>query len=126
MEQARTQLASFTTLPKAADILATFIREALRVLQPGPLRVCLPEGDGALLDAAIRKSLGAGRWALRFETDAIPGGGVIVETEDGRLRFDNSLDARMRRHRNDLRQLAADALFTETEIPEAHGTAGDR
>ena len=74
------------------------------------MRVQLPEPLAALLDSSMRRQLGAGRWALHFETAPVPGGGVIVETDDGRLRFDNSIEARFRRAAAYLRQLAAALL----------------
>jgi len=109
--ETRNRLAHLDALPNAAANVAGFISDALRVLAPGPVRVLLPESHAALLDDATRRRLAAGRWALRFESAGVPGAGVIVETEDGRLHFDNSIDARLRRHAMQLRQLAAKLLW---------------
>lgn len=111
LAEARNRLAHLAALPDAAAIVAAFIRDALQVLPPGPVRVLLPDSHAAVLDEATRRQLGAGRWALRFESTAVPGGGVIVESEDGRLHFDNSIDARLRRRTAQLRHLAAGLLW---------------
>lgn len=42
-------------------------------------------------------------------------GGCVVLSADGRLRYDNSFDARLRRHREHLRRLTARELFSEDE-----------
>jgi vacuolar-type H+-ATPase subunit E/Vma4 len=112
---ARQRLANLSTLPNAAAMVRGFIREALSALEPGPVRVQIPAEQAALLDAATRRQLGAGRWALRFETAPVPGGGVIVETEDGRRRFDNSINVRVGRRAQQLRQLAAQLLWPTTQ-----------
>lgn len=111
LTQARAQLGSSTALPAAADTLAELVREGLPFFPSGPVRVRMGESDAALLGPAVRDALGTGRWTLRVEPAAIPGGGVILESDDGRLCFDNSLDARGRRRRDRLRRLAASVLL---------------
>ena len=111
LTQACAQLAGSATLPEAAHTLAELTREGLSLLPPGPVRVRMRESDAALLGPPVRDALGAGRWTLRFEPAAVPGGGVILESGDGRLCFDNSLDARSRRRRDRLRRLAASILL---------------
>jgi vacuolar-type H+-ATPase subunit E/Vma4 len=113
--RAHTQLSTLHGVPNPRQIVASFVREALRALEPGPVRVRLPAAEAALLDEATRRQLGAGRWALHFESAALPGGGVIVETEDGRRRFDNSIAARCRRRAPQLRRLAAQLLWPAAE-----------
>jgi vacuolar-type H+-ATPase subunit E/Vma4 len=113
--RARTQLCALSGVPNPREVVAAFVREALRTLDPGPVRVRLPGALAALLDDATRRHLGAGRWALHFETAAVPGGGVIVETDDGHRRFDNSIAARFRRRAPNLRQLAAQLLWPPAE-----------
>jgi len=110
-----TQLATLSGVPNPREVVAAFVREALHALEPGPVRVRLPEAQAALLDDATRRQLGAGRWALHFETTAVPGGGVIVEADDGRRRFDNSIAARCRRRAPTLRRLAAQLLWPAAE-----------
>jgi vacuolar-type H+-ATPase subunit E/Vma4 len=111
LARAARRLATLSGVADAREVLASLIREALAVLEPGPVRVRLAASLAALLDDATRRQLGAGRWALRFETEPIAGGGVIVETEDGRQRFDNSVVARFRRRTQELRQIAAVQLW---------------
>ena len=115
LRRAHTQLDTLSGVPDPRQIVASFVREALRTLEPGPVRVLLPEVQAALLDDATRRQLGAGRWALHFEPAAVPGGGVIVETDDGRRRFDNSIQARCRRRAPSLRRLAAELLWPAAE-----------
>ena len=113
--RARRQLTTLSGVPNPRQVVVALIREALRTLEPGPVRVRLPESQASLLDDVTRRQLGAGRWALHFETAAVPGGGVIVETDDGRRRFDNSIEARARRRAPGLRQLAARLLWPPAE-----------
>jgi len=115
LRRAHTQLSTLSGVPNPRQIVASFVREALQTLAPGAVRVRLPEAQAALLDDATRRQLGAGRWALHFEPTAVRGGGVIVETDDGRRRFDNSIAARSRRRAPHLRRLAAQTLWPAPE-----------
>jgi V/A-type H+-transporting ATPase subunit E len=114
LAQARLRLANLAARPDAVQRLSALIREGLDVLAPGPIRVRLPAALLPLLDDARRRALGAGRWALRCEADHVPSGGVILETDDGRRRVDNSFDARMHRVEHEIRRLAAARLFDLT------------
>ena len=113
LAQVRARLSDVASRPAAADLLAELIREGLASLPAGPVRARVAPSDAALLAPAALAALGAGRWELSLEPSAVPGGGVILETADGRLRFDNSLDARGRRRRDDLRRLAASVLLPD-------------
>jgi len=115
LARATAQLTTLSGVANGREVVASLIREALAALEPASVRVCLAESQAALLDDTIRRQLGAGRWALRFETMPGAGGGVIVETEDGRQRFDNSIAARFRRRTQQLRQLAATQLWPPPE-----------
>lgn len=119
LARATAQLTTLSGVTNGREVVASLIREALAALEPASVRVCLAKSQAALLDDAIRRQLGAGRWALRFETMPGAGGGVIVETEDGRQRFDNSIAARFRRRTQELRQLAAAQLWP---TPESEST----
>jgi vacuolar-type H+-ATPase subunit E/Vma4 len=110
---ARQRLDDLPNLPGAVQLLAELIRESLQPLPPGAVRIRLPDTSLQLLSAALRAELAAQRWTLRFETDHIPGGGVIAETENGRLRFDNSFAARTRRGIDRLRRAVADELLAQ-------------
>jgi vacuolar-type H+-ATPase subunit E/Vma4 len=111
LARATARLTTLSGIANGGALVASLIREALAVLEPAPVRVRLAESQAALLDDTTRRQLGAGRWALRFETVPDAGGGVIVETEDGRQRFDNSIGARFRRRTQQLRRLAAAQLW---------------
>jgi len=119
LARATARLTTLAGVANGRDVVASLIREALAVLEPAPVRVRLAESQAALLDDATRRQLEAGRWALRFEPEQIAGGGVIVETEDGRQRFDNSIAARFRRRMQELRQLAATQLWPPSESEPA-------
>lgn len=119
LTQARAQLAGLPTSPAAAETLAELIREGLPLFPTGPVCVRIEAKYGVLIGPSIREALGAGRWTLRVEPAAIPGGGVILESADGRLRLDNSVDARSRRQHDRLRRLAASILLLDPE-----GTSG--
>lgn len=111
----RKRLEGLPDLPDGPVVLQELIREALQVLPHGAVRVRWPAEYQALLDETTRGELAGGRWQIRFEADNIPGGGVVVETVDGRLRFDNTFGARLRRRADHLRRLVVDILLTEKE-----------
>jgi V/A-type H+-transporting ATPase subunit E len=115
--QAWMELARFPEMPHAARVLAALIHEALAVLPPGALRVQVPEGYERILDDTKRKLVIPDGHAVRIENAGIVDG-VIVETEDGRLRFDNSFEARVSRRRETLRRLVAEILFSEAPPAE--------
>jgi V/A-type H+-transporting ATPase subunit E len=93
-------------------VLRQVVREGLVCMPAGRVRVRMPPEYESLLDDGARAELGGGHWLLDLELVPVPGGGVVVETEDGELRFDNSFAARMRRERG-LRRAIAGALFAE-------------
>ena len=110
LTRARSRLANLSGVANAGAVVAALLREALSAIPPGPVSVRLAASQAALLDDATRRILAAGRWALRFESSPVADGGVVVESEDGHLRLDNSIAARMRRRAAQLRQLAAEQL----------------
>ncbi len=114
LQRARTQLEGFAQMPMAAGILADLVREGLRAVPAPAVRARIPAGYERLAEAAAASERpGAMPPSVRFEFDAVPGGGVIVESADGRLRFDNSFAARIRRRAAQLRRVAADVLFAD-------------
>ena len=113
LRQARAQLEAFAEMPAAAEILAALVHEGLQAVPAGPVRVRVPQGYERLTGAAAGEGSAASPRTVRFEVDAVPGGGVIIESDDGRLRFDNSFAARIRRRATRLRRQAADILFAE-------------
>jgi V/A-type H+-transporting ATPase subunit E len=113
IDRARERLARFPALPDAGRKLTDLIRAALQALPNGAVRVRLPEAYAPLLDAGVRTAVAGQREALQFESGVVPEGGIIVETDDGRLRFDNSFEARIRRRMHRLRRIVADVLLAE-------------
>ncbi len=114
LHRARTQLEGFAQMPSAAGILADLVREGLRAVPAAAVRARVPAGYKRLAEAVLAsQALVAMPQPVRFEVDAVPGGGVIVESDDGRLRFDNSFTARIRRRATQLRRVAADVLFAD-------------
>jgi V/A-type H+-transporting ATPase subunit E len=97
--------------PGGSDALAGLVREALPLFPDGVVRLRVAARDAALLTREVLAALEEGRWSLRVDPDSAAGGGVILESEDGRLRYDNSLDARSARGRDRLRRLAASVLL---------------
>lgn len=115
--QAWLELAGFAKLPDATQILAALVHEALGVLPPGPVRVQIPEGYGRILNEVECQLVVPDGHSVRVEKAAIPDG-VIVETEDGRLRVDNSFAARAGRRKDSLRRLVAEVLFADAAPAE--------
>jgi len=113
LEHARAALERFTSAPEAVTVIIALIREGLRALPDGPIRVLLPATMVERLDDAARSALADGGRTLRFVAGEVAGGGVILETEDGRLRYDNSFEARMTRRIDQLRRTVAAILFAE-------------
>jgi V/A-type H+-transporting ATPase subunit E len=126
IRRARQRLGDFAKLPRAREQLVELIREGLQVLPPGAVRIYLPEDCLLLLDDALRARLAAERWTLRFEAARVVSGGVIMEAEDGRLRFDNSFDARIRRRIRRLRRAVADVLFAAEASDTRGANSGTR
>jgi V/A-type H+-transporting ATPase subunit E len=108
---ARARWRELATLPGGGDALAGLVREALPLFPDGVVRLRVAERDAALLTREVLAALEERRWSLRVDPDSGAGGGVILESEDGRLRYDNSLDARSARGRDRLRGLAAAVLL---------------
>jgi len=122
--RARERLGAFPTLAGAAVLLERLIAEGLRLLPEGPIRVLLPASYDGLLDAATLVRLGGGRLHVQAQLDFPAGGGVILETDDGRLRFDNSFDGRIRRRRDRIR--LAVAVARQIDDPTALTGVGER
>jgi len=117
LDAARQRLARFPDVDDGPRILHALIDEALRALPAGAVVVRVSAAGAALLDRAACDGLGRGRWELAVNTDGAPTAGVVVESADGRVRFDNSFEARMRRGREHLRRLVLDTLLAG-EMPE--------
>ena len=116
MQRAHAKLLLLPTFPGAGGVVAELIRGGLAVMPPGPIRVRMPREYESLLGEAARAELVESRWSLGFDWTAPPGGGVIVATGDGELRFDNSFAARIERE-SGLRRRIADVLLAEEAPP---------
>lgn len=114
--RARVRLAAFAATPEAPAVLSQLLHEAFAELPPGPVRVRLPAEYEPLLDRGVRDSVADGHWTVTFATDPAVPNGILVETEGGRLCFDNTFDARIRRRRPQLRRLLAAALLAGAEV----------
>lgn len=108
--RARERLAALASHPNAAAVLDRLIVEAVRALPPGPVRVLMPGSYAGLLGAKQVQRLGGERIQIQTQEEFPPGGGVVLETPDGRLRFDNSFEGRIRRMHDGIRRAAATAL----------------
>jgi vacuolar-type H+-ATPase subunit E/Vma4 len=112
---AQAQLEEFRAMPDAGRMLGGLIEEAVCALPLGTLCVRTPQGCAQLLDEDAIARICGDRCTLQFEIEAVPGGGVIVETIDGRLRFDNSFAERLRRTQHEVRRLLGRILITEVD-----------
>ena len=74
------------------------------------------DGRQMKLEAALDEVIG---WRGGTIVSCLPGKLAFFESEDGRVRFDNSIAARIRRRTPALRQLAAEQLWPPAES-EAH------
>jgi vacuolar-type H+-ATPase subunit E/Vma4 len=113
--RAQLQLEEFRTMPEAGRALGGLIEEAVRALPAGPLRLRAPQAYAQLLDEEALTRICGDRCTIQFEIEAVPGGGVIVETIDGRLRFDNSFAERLRRKRHEVRRALGQILISEVD-----------
>lgn len=114
-EAAQRLLGSVTRWSDYDDIACRLFREALARLEPGSAIV---RADAATLRALagpvldeISKEMGI---KLRTGDQLEQGTGVIVETEDGRRRYDNTLETRLSRMRDTLRSPVYHLLVGES------------
>jgi len=122
IEQACVRLADLPAFPGADAIIAQLAGEAFHALPPHPLRVRIPPRYAASLRAVVRQHHQP--VVVECEEASVAGGGVIVETQDGRLCFDNSFEARVRRNNEELRSLIATALLEDRSTPAAASATG--
>lgn len=101
---ARQQLSSVQKWTDYEQIAASLLREAVAQLRASRARVRADERTQAVLSNhwmdEIAKELNA---ELSFGEPLPQGTGVIVETEDGHLYYDNTLETRLSRLQNGLR-----------------------
>jgi vacuolar-type H+-ATPase subunit E/Vma4 len=99
VEEALRRLAALEPEARARD-LATLACEAIRRLPDGPCELLLSTEDAALADEAWRAGVAAacGREVqVNVERAGFESGGCVAQVPGGRIRFDNTYAARMRR-----------------------------
>lgn len=77
--------------------LGRLAREGLDRLPDDLVEIVVAPADAALLDEAWARAIAPGRTARVVRGDDALAGGCVVRRADGRVSFDNSLDARARR-----------------------------
>ena len=98
------QLSSVTSWPNYADIARYLLREAVLGLTTERLIVHADEITQTHLDDAVLAELSVDLDCTLERGETLSKGiGVIVETSDGRRRYDNTLQTRLDRMRNTLR-----------------------
>jgi V/A-type H+-transporting ATPase subunit E len=117
MDQAEEQMSALSG-EAYREVLARLSVAAIREMRADRfiVKVAPAEGDDLRLESLPRDIAAAlakeGRMAaIRIEPLSGLGRGVLVESEDGRMRWDNTLGARLRRLRSDLRRQIAPVLF---------------
>ncbi len=96
--------------------LEALIREAAEALEGATIVVQLREADQAVLDTNACRALDTtlGQTVRVASKPAMIAGGVIVWSEDGRLRVDQSFEALVDRHEEALRAIIAQELWPES------------
>ena len=93
--QARARLTAPETREVRHAWLAALAREALDALPPGDAVLAVPPDDHASLDAAWVSGVSGPR-TVTLAAEPIAGG-CIARSRDGRVTFDNTIDARLTR-----------------------------
>jgi vacuolar-type H+-ATPase subunit E/Vma4 len=104
-------------------ILAALAAEALRVLEGDEYIVYTDRRDLSLLESAVfplvRELMKKeGRAVKRIEGRALPGstaGGVQVGVPGGNVIFDNTIEARMYRYRDEIRAIIFEGVFSSED-----------
>lgn len=101
---ARERLASITRRPDYGDVARRLVREAVARLDAAELVVRADAQTRLVLDDETLAELGGAlNVRLRAGEPLTNGVGVIVETADGRRRYDNTFEARLAHLQNSLR-----------------------
>ena len=120
LEQAGTRLQDLSGEQYRRSVISLAL-EAVRQMPADSfvLKVSVPPGgalDANALASEIKERLRADGRADSLSVELVPHAsrGVVIESADGRMRWDNSYDARLRRLRPDLRRFLFPMLFGET------------
>jgi len=115
------ELAKFTRTDRYLEVLKNLILEAALSIGGGRLRIVIPQHHGAVIEKINLQDLAkiveerTGN-KTDFEVTIEPlnvSGGVIVETLDGRIMFDNTFEGRMKRMRKDIVREVGLILFSK-------------
>jgi vacuolar-type H+-ATPase subunit E/Vma4 len=103
-ETAEKQISSIQEWKEYPEIAHSLLREAVSHLEAKTVRVLVDETTRqALTKQTVAKISEELQVELQFGETLKIGTGVVVETLDQRLRYDNTLETRLRRMRNSLR-----------------------
>jgi vacuolar-type H+-ATPase subunit E/Vma4 len=114
-EAARQQLADIQNWKDYDHIATNLLREALTHLGASSARIRADETTGKLLTESVLRDLSE-ELKMKIQTgkQLDQGVGVIVETPDGHLQFDNTLETRLSRMHNSLRPKVYQLLTGES------------
>jgi vacuolar-type H+-ATPase subunit E/Vma4 len=114
-KDAREQLPTVEQWSNYNQIAVHLLREALVQLAVKKINIRADESTGKLLNEKVLGEIGADlKLELRLTHPLEKGTGVIVETHDGHLHFDNTLETRLNRLQNLLRAPVYHLLMGET------------
>jgi vacuolar-type H+-ATPase subunit E/Vma4 len=119
IHRAAERLKCFAALEGAGEALMALLDEGLRVMPDGPVQAVIPRGYRPLVDETALARLTQDGRQVGVKWNDGPGDGVVLQSESGRLRFDDSFAARIRRRHDRLRKVAAQVLLAEPVMPEA-------
>ncbi len=113
-DAARQRLASLQKRADYEQVAVQLLREAIVQLKLDQARVYADEATRKVLKAAVvnkvAKELGV---KIEFGENLEEGAGIVVESPDGRLHFDNTLETRLNRLQNVLRSSVYQVLMGE-------------
>ncbi len=114
-DAANQQLSSIQQWSDYGEISKSLLREALTNLNAKSVQVHADEtAQKFFTDQVLKKLAGELKMELRLGEPLIGFTGVIIEAEDGRLRYDNTLETRLSRLQASLRTSVYHVLMGET------------
>lgn len=114
-ETAEKEIASIQAWNEYGEIASYLLREALSHLEAKTVRILADETTRQVLSKQIVEKISEDLHVeLQFGETLKNATGVVVETLDGRLRYDNTLETRLRRMRNTLRPTVYHLMMGES------------